>query len=114
MTSAKPKLIKLVAFVPATHADIVRQAMGDAGAGVMGDYSHATFSHRGFGRCVPLEGSNSDYGQIGQMQIVEEERIETLCPMDKVKEVTAAIRKVHPYELVVFDLIPVLDEEELP
>src|SRR5699024_10408337 len=37
------KLVKLVVFVPATHADDVRQALSDAGAGHIGNYSHCTF-----------------------------------------------------------------------
>lgn len=73
------RLVKLVFFAPTTHADIVRKAMGDAGAGKMGNYSHSSWSSIGRGRCIPLEGSNSKYGEIGELQVVEEERIETLC-----------------------------------
>lgn len=32
--------VKIVVFVPKTHTDVVRQAMGDAGAGKIGNYSH--------------------------------------------------------------------------
>ena len=107
------KLVKLVFFAPSTHADIVRKAMGDAGAGKMGNYSHASWSSVGYGRCVPLEGSKSAYGEIGKLQVVEEERIETLCPREKVKDVVKAIKKVHPYEELDFDIISLVGVDEL-
>ncbi len=52
-------------------------------------------------------------GKIGKVQVVEEERIETLCPKEKVKEVVEAIRKVHPYEELDFDIIPLVEVDEL-
>jgi hypothetical protein len=106
-------LVKLVFFAPTTHADIVRKAMGDAGAGKMGNYSHSSWSSIGHGRCIPLEGANSAYGEIGKLQVVEEERIETLCEKEKVKEVVEAIKKVHPYEEVDFDIIQLVGLDDL-
>lgn len=106
-------LIKLVFFVPTTHADVVRKAMGDAGAGLLGKYSHCTFSSKGFGRYKPLDGAHPAIGEVGKFEIVEEERIETMCPNDKVNAVVAAVRKVHPYEEFTFDIIPLLKVEGL-
>ncbi len=106
-------LVKLVFFAPLSHADVVRKAMGDAGAGVMGNYSHASFSSVGHGRFLPLEGAHPAIGEVGKPEVVEEERIETLCPREKVKEVVEAIKKVHPYEEVAFDIIPLVGMDEL-
>jgi hypothetical protein len=102
-----------VFFAPSTHADIVRKAMGDAGAGQMGNYSHGSFSSKGHGRFIPLEGAHPAIGEVDKLEIVEEERIETLCPREKVRAVVEAIRTVHPYEELDFDIIPLLGEEEL-
>jgi hypothetical protein len=41
----KSDSVKLVIFVPETHTDIVREAMGKAGAGKIGKYSFCTFSY---------------------------------------------------------------------
>ncbi len=38
---------KIVVFVPETHADIVREAMSNAGAGVIGNYTGCSFSSKG-------------------------------------------------------------------
>lgn len=38
--------VKIVVFVPIPDADKVRKALGDAGAGEIGNYTHCTFSWR--------------------------------------------------------------------
>ena len=43
------KLVKIIVFVPVTHTDVVRKAMGDAGTGQIGNYSHCTFTTKGIG-----------------------------------------------------------------
>ena len=100
-------------FVPKTHTDIVRQAMGDAGAGIIGNYSHCSYSVDGVGRYKPMEGAKPFIGVVGKFEEVEEERIEYVCDKDKAKEVIAAMRKVHPYEEVAFDIYPLLSENDL-
>jgi len=107
------KLVKIVVFVPKTHTDVVRQAMGNAGAGRIGNYSHCSFSIDGVGRYKPTEGAKPFIGEVGKFEEVREERIECVCDRDKAKEVIAAMRKVHPYEEVAFDIYPLLSEEEL-
>jgi hypothetical protein len=107
------KQVKIVVFVPKTHTDVVRQAMGDAGAGKIGNYSYCTYSADGVGRYKPLEGSQPTIGEVGKFEEVKEERIECVCDKDKAKEVIAAIRKVHPYEEVAFDIYSLLSESDL-
>ncbi len=48
-----PENVKIVIFVPESHADIVREAMGKAGAGKIGNYSFCSFSSKGVGRFRP-------------------------------------------------------------
>src|SRR5579859_3117104 len=98
------KHVKLVVFVPKTHTDVVREAMGDEGAGRIGNYSHCTFSVDGTGRYKPLEGSHPTIGEIGKFEEVEEERVECICERNKAKDVISAIKSVHPYEEVAFDI----------
>lgn len=107
------KQVKIVVFVPLTHTDKVRKAMGDVGAGEIGNYKYCSFSSRGVGKYLPLDGAKPFIGEVGKMEEVEEVKLEMICPQDKVKEVIAAMRKVHPYEEVAFDIYPLLSEEEL-
>lgn len=106
-------LIKIVVFVPLTHTNVVRKVMGDTGAGVIGNYSHCSFSSRGIGRFKPLERANPAIGKVGKPEEVEEERIEAVCPKNKAKGIIAAIKKVHPYEEVALDIYPLVDENKL-
>ena len=92
------KIMKIVVFVPETHADLVRQTMGEAGAGKIGNYSYCTFSSKGFGRFKPMTGANPAIGEVGTPEAVPEEKIETVCAPELVPTVIAAIRSVHPYE----------------
>lgn len=105
--------VKIVVFVPKTHTDIVRKAMGDAGAGIIGNYSHCSYSGDGVGRFLPLDGANPTIGQVGKPEEVIEEKIEFVCDREKAKEVIAAMKNVHPYEEVAFDIFPLISEDEL-
>jgi hypothetical protein len=99
-------LLKLVVFVPETDADAVRTAMGEAGAGHLGDYGFCSFSQKGIGRFKPLDGANPAIGDVAELEAVEEERIETWCTREQLQAVIAAIKQVHPYEEVPIDVYP--------
>lgn len=105
--------VKITVFTPKTHTDIIRKAMGDAGAGSMGNYSHCSYSVDGVGRYKPLDGAKPFIGEVGKDEEVVEEKIEFVCDRNKAKDVIAVMKKVHPYEEVAFDIYPLLDEDEL-
>jgi hypothetical protein len=100
MTNLETKNVKIIVFVPETHTDMVREAMGNAGAGVLGNYTHCTFSTKGIGRFKPGQGANPHIVEVGKFGEVVEERIETVCSREKLQEVITAIKKVHPYDEV--------------
>ena len=95
---------KIVVYVPLTHAEAVRQAIGEAGGGKLGKYSFCSFSVCGVGRFKPEEGAQPHIGTVGQLEEVEEERIEVTCDRPLVDAVVAAIKKAHPYEEVALDI----------
>lgn len=103
------KKVKIVVFSPIENADEVREAMGKAGAGIIGNYTHCTFSSKGVGRYKPEEGANPAIGSVGNFESVEEERIETVCEREKIEVVISAIKEVHPYEEVALDVYPLED-----
>ncbi len=98
--------VKIVVFVPETHTYKVREAMGMAGAGKIGNYSFCSFSSKGVGRFKPEQGADPHIGQVGKFEEVAEERIETICPRVKLQAVIAAIKEVHPYDEVALDVYP--------
>ena len=107
------ELVKIVTFVPETHADSVREAIGNAGGGHIGNYTHCTFSVKGVGRFKPGEGAHPAIGAIGGLESVQEEKIEFVCERMLAKKVMEAIRRVHPYEEVPFDVYPLISETEI-
>ena len=106
-------MFKIITFVPVKDASRLRQAMGDAGSGVLGNYHHASFSTKGVGRFIPAEGAHPVIGEVGKPEEVEEERIEVICDGEKINNVVAAIKKTHPYEEVPLEIYQLVDEREL-
>ncbi|WP_409270682.1 Nif3-like dinuclear metal center hexameric protein [Neobacillus sp. SCS-31] len=100
------QLKKIVVFVPHEHAGQVMEAMGNAGAGAIGNYSHCSFSTGGTGRFLPGEGTNPFIGSEGKVEEVEEVRIETIVPERLAKKVVSAMTKAHPYEEPAYDIYP--------
>lgn len=98
------KNVKLVIFVPISHADIVRQVLGESGAGRIGNYDFCSFSTRGIGRFRGNEKSNPAIGEAGKYESTEEERIEVVVPRKILEKVIDAMKKVHPYEEVAYDV----------
>jgi hypothetical protein len=95
---------KLVFTVPVAQAAAVRQAIGRAGAGRLGNYSFCSFSSQGVGRFMPAAGAHPAIGQIGKLEEVAEERVECQCDAEVVDEVLAALKQAHPYEEIAYDL----------
>ena len=100
-------LVIIVVTVPETHADLVREAMGRAGAGRDGNYAFCSFSTKGVGRFMPLKGANPTIGKVNALEEVVEERIETSCSKELLEKVVAEIRKAHPYEEPSIDICPI-------
>ena len=104
------QLVKVVVTVPEEKADELREAIGSAGGGTIGKYSHASFSVKGVGRFKPKAGATPAVGKVGKLESVAEERIEVTCEKDKLRAVVSAIRDAHSYEEPVIDIYPMLPE----
>lgn len=105
------KYVKIQTSVPVAYAEKMRAALAKAGAGRQGKYSHCSGSFPATGRFLPLEGAQPAVGTVGQAEAVPEEIIQTLCHVDKVKDVVAALKKAHPYEEPPIDIIPRFEVE---
>ncbi|HEX2999496.1 MAG TPA: Nif3-like dinuclear metal center hexameric protein [Armatimonadota bacterium] len=99
-------MLKLAVFVPVTHAEALRAALGNAGAGHVGNYSHCSFSASGVGAFLPLAGAKPAIGAVGVPERVPEEKVEVLVPRRILPQVLTAMLAVHPYEEVAYDLYP--------
>lgn len=90
--------VKIVVYVPAESADAIREVMTRCGCGHIGNYDSCSFSVKGTGRFRPLKGAHPAIGEVDQLEVVEEERIESICEHSRIEEIAHAIREAHPYE----------------
>ena len=90
--------------VPTGDGDRVREALLDAGAGSVGAYDRVSWTSGGTGRFRPGPDASPAIGRAGQVEAVDEVRIEVVLPPSLRARVLAAMRAAHPYEEVAFDL----------
>jgi hypothetical protein len=98
--------VKLEIFVPQEYALKIRDELAKIGVGVVGNYDHclAMYPVRGFFR--PLPGANPFEGEEGKISEVAEYKVEVNCRRELVNEALTVIRRVHPYEEPLVNIIP--------
>ena len=95
---------KLVTFCPNNHAESIREALFQAGAGQIGDYDQCSFNIEGNGTFRANDHANPFVGKINELHTEPETRIETIYPAFKEKELLKALMAAHPYEEVAYDI----------
>lgn len=98
-------LLKLSVFVPGSHLTAIQQATADAGAGVIGEYTHCGFHSEGTGTFKPGDAASPYTGKRRILNSEPEVRFETTVSPSVVNEVLSAMRTAHPYEEVAYDLV---------
>lgn len=106
-------MYKLITFCPKNAVDSLIQAMGDAGAGIVGNYSHCAFVTEGQGNWFSGANTNPTIGKAGTMSKEPECRIEMLCKKENLQLVIKAINKTHPYEEPEIDIIKLEDLQDI-
>ncbi|HSX07447.1 MAG TPA: hypothetical protein VLG11_00985 [Candidatus Saccharimonadales bacterium] len=107
------KRVRITTTIPAENADALREALGKAGAGVLGDYSFCSFTVTGQGRFKPSKDANPHIGEANKLEVVEEEQISVDCDLQGARHIVAALRQAHPYEEPLIDIVPLIDEGDL-
>ncbi len=101
--------VKVWLTCPESHAEKVRLAIGDAGIGRIGNYSHCSFVSHGTGYFKPQEGATPTIGSVGKIEEVSEVVIELLCEKGQIPLLKEVIKTHHPYEEVAIDFFPLLE-----
>lgn len=102
-------MYKLIVFIPETALEVVKSALFDAGAGSIGNYQQCCWQVKGMGQFMPLSGSDPHIGTQDKLETVEEWRVEMVVDKDRITEVIAVLKQVHPYETPAYDVIEVQD-----
>lgn len=85
-------------YVPVSHLEIVKDAVFDAGGGRYGEYDRCAWQTLGEGQFRPLSGSLPYLGRIGEVEQVDEYKVEMLVEESRIQAVVAALLRAHPYQ----------------
>jgi hypothetical protein len=105
------KTVKIETFIPKEYINKLRDELNSIDAlTVDGCYDYCMSVSMVKGSWRPLQGANPFNGEIGKICEAEEARVEFSCRMELYKAAVDAIKKVHPYEKAVINVIPLLDQ----
>lgn len=100
----KGTIKKLVTFVPENSAEKVREALFDAGAGTIGNYSNCSFNTKGTGTFKGNENSKPVVGEIGKTRFEPEISIGVTYPKHRENFILKSLFENHPYEEVAYEI----------
>lgn len=102
-------MLKLIYYVPESHLESTKQAIFSAGAGGIGNYEHCAWQVKGIGQFKPIKGADPYIGELGELEQVDEWRVETIVIEENAKAVAKALKASHPYEEPAFEFIQIIE-----
>ncbi len=103
------KLYHIYFYVPLDFVEVVKEAMFEAGAGKIGEYDKCSWQVLGEGQFRPLDNANPFLGTKGEVEKVQEYRVEMVCDKEHLQPTITALKKAHPYEEVAYGVIELID-----
>lgn len=97
---------KLEIFIPETHLSVLQTALREADAGHIGSYDCCLSYSRVTGCWRPLEGTAPYLGRTGEISSEPELKVEVTCRTAQADKTVEAVKRVHPYEEPVINVIP--------
>lgn len=112
LSPKRQTLTKLVTFIPLEATQKVLAALYAAGAGQIGEYKNCSFRTQGIGTFLPTGAAQPHIGELGQAEVVQENRVEMIFPNYLQGQVLHALRKSHPYEEIAYYLQALENENQ--
>jgi dinuclear metal center YbgI/SA1388 family protein len=97
-------LYKFVVYGPIGYEEKIIEAIDGVGAGTIGNYKKCSFITKGIGTFEPQEGTKPFIGEKGKLTRVNEFKLETIVKDSSLKALISAVKNVHPYEEVAYDV----------
>ncbi len=97
-------MYKICFFVPKTHAERVKQALFEAGAGRIGHYDQYAWETEGRTQFRALAGSLPYQGTEGAVEQLPELKVETVCAERYIRKAVTALQQAHPYETPAYEV----------
>ena len=105
-------MYKLSFYVPETHLEAVKAAVFATGAGRYKAYDNCCWQVPGVGQFRPLDNSQPFIGTLGQLEQVDEYKVEMICKANVITGAVQALLKAHPYEEPAYDIVKILMAED--
>ena len=105
VAAQKSKLYKLSTYLPINDIAMMRDHLSACGAGELGEYKNCSFSSYGVGTFHPSILAKPAVGKGGEINMVEEAKLEMLFPDYLQAILVDQIHKHHPYEQPAIDII---------
>lgn len=106
--------VKVEILIPCEYVIPVREALHEVGACRVGNYDHCLSVARVTGYWRPLTGAQPFDGVVGAISEGAECKMELRCHRDLLAAAVRAIRRIHPYEEPVINVIPLIAVDRLP
>lgn len=97
---------KIEVFLPEELVIPLRDELAKVNVGVIGNYDHCIAFSLVRGTWRPLEGSNPYDGKVGEISEGIEAKVEVNCKQENVRGALQVIRRVHPYDEPLINIIP--------
>jgi len=101
----KDEILKLTTYIPKENAEKLLQALHQAGAGELGNYSESSFSYPGVSTFKANENANPTVGKKNELEIKPETCINVTFEKYKEQQILDALFKNHPYEEVAYEIV---------
>ncbi len=98
-------MYKFAFFVPKEQKEDVKEALFSIGVGSYENYDKCSWETLGVGQFRALEGANPFLGEIGEVEKVDEYKVEMICKTELIEKAVATLKKAHPYEEVAYEVI---------
>lgn len=112
LITQQKSLKQINVYIPKDYTEIVREAMFGAGAGNIGFYDECSFSVSGLGTFRAKEGSNPFLGEKHIRENTNETMLSAIFEDFKQNKILSAIRKVHPYEEIAYQIYQLENEHQ--
>ncbi len=104
------KFVKFEVFIPEEYVEQLRKCINAVGAAKIGKYDNCTSYYTVKGTWQPLEGSKPFKGSLNRVQYGKEIKVEFRSKKELIEEVVKEIKRIHPYEEPVYNIVPLLNK----
>ena len=102
------ELCKLEIFIPESHFKILQEVLKNCDAGHIGNYDMCLSFSKVKSTWRPLENTKPYIGTQGALSVEDELKVEVTCKLKDLEKIISAVKKIHPYEEPVINVLPLL------